>query len=102
MSKLRELIAKSTPGPWECIGKGGVALWRAGELAIIQCAAVRQQHNPAHSDAELIAYMHNNAEAIADLIDAARECSIMQTGSTDECVANLHKLDAALTKLKDL
>ena len=63
---LRALSAAATPGPWRPWGEPGsyVHIWTADERMVARDALTQ--------DAELIVLLRNNADAIADLIDAVR------------------------------
>jgi hypothetical protein len=91
MNKLRELIAKATPGPCYYIpvlataangASEDYAVWANAFPARVQvgkstCIAAR--------DMELIAWMRNQADAIAELIDAA-EVVCRHNGSAQKVV----------------
>ena len=63
--ELRALTAAATPGPWLTEGKNALAADEQG-LAILAAMC------PLEADAALIVWCRNHADALADLIDAAR------------------------------
>jgi len=73
---LRALSAAATPGPWAPWGEPGsyVHVWTSDERMVARDALTQ--------DAELIVWLRNHADALADLIDAARA---VRTGPVD-CV----------------
>jgi len=73
-SKLRELIAKATPGPWAVYDDSNDGKTNRIEIvAMGKTIAHIYQSVPAVDlpNALLIFYLVNNAEAIAELIEAA-------------------------------
>lgn len=70
---LRALTAAATPGPWV---PGYVHIWTADERVVAR--------DVLSQDAELVAWLRNHADALADLIDAAEAvgtwCSVHDDG----------------------
>ena len=62
---LRALSAAATPGPWYRAGSGGSLLSEATK------APVNPSYGGRAADAELVVWLRNHADALADLIDAA-------------------------------
>lgn len=91
---LRALSAAATTGPWRPWGEPGsyVHIWTADERMVARDALTQ--------DAELIVWLRNHADALADLIDAARA---VRTGPVD-CVnvAGSELLDALADALAAL
>ncbi len=79
MSKLRELIKAATPGPWvvrkargDCFVQGNKVAGKTVAGEYFTEILSDESYAEKEVDCEFIAHMRNNADAIADLIDAAK------------------------------
>ena len=80
---LRALSAAATPGPWR---ESGGYVWSNEHPARVALAC-------SDADAELIVWLRNHADALADLIDAAREVrDDMAAGALDYHVQAANRL----------
>ena len=74
---LRALSAAATPGPWKSY-KYGITARNAAGAPYEPCGDY--QDDMRHEDKELIVWLRNHADALADLIDAARWISTVGHG----------------------
>lgn len=127
MSKLRELIASATPGPWFAGGEvaddnGVTTCVSIGPYDVIDkplahhvedtIAEAWNGEHDAESNAALIVALVNHAEAIDELIEAARVrakrghgeycASLKALDSSRPCSCGHDLLAAALAKVGDL
>ena len=107
-SKLRELIAKATPGPWwvrsappqmggDCFIAAKDVNGFAYDAEILGDDEYREESGGLarkKADCELITYLVNNAEAIAELIEAAEEAAAMK-------IVEQWELQEALAKIRE-
>ena len=92
---LRALSAAATPGPWVAYKYGVVATDRDG-TPYEPCGDY--QDDMRWADKELIVWLRNHADALADLIDAAQEVRADMAAGAVDCLAGdrLHDALAAL------
>jgi hypothetical protein len=72
--KLRELLAGATPGPWDTAKDAPANEWSVWSVA----AQVRVARLDRETDAALIVALRNNAEALLDIAEKARDVQIAQ------------------------
>lgn len=79
IAKLRELLAKATPGPWDAMNtfaEQGVEIWDGGPgdmpIARLAYRYPKVPGRDAHPDAALIVALHNAAPALLDEVEALR------------------------------
>lgn len=68
--RIRELSKKATQGRWSAHDSGGICV--AKEDGTHALPPIRQVHQGTRDDANLIVFLRNHAEEIADVLEAAR------------------------------
>ena len=92
LERLKELEQAATPGPWRVVGRG----YRLRGFPQVEMPDEKISYFPVDTDAnaDLIVTLRNNAEALIEVAEAAREVARVL------CYDNLERLDAALAKLE--
>lgn len=107
VERLRGLLAKATPGPWtfgsspnrpsQYAALSGLTHGEPGHIATVGNGEDDEDVWPNRANVQLIAFLRNHAEALAEVVEAARKRNSV---AYDPRVTS-RELDAALRKLEE-